>query len=58
MVQWSVGLRNETEWSDNGMEMNVASEPSASWSEGGSQKWTGTGQLATYAVCTRAWWSF
>ena len=30
-------------------------EPSASWSEGGSQKWTGTGQLATYAVCTRAW---
>jgi hypothetical protein len=48
-----VGLRNETERSDNGMEMNVASEPSASWSEGGSQKWTGTGQLATYVGTTQ-----
>jgi hypothetical protein len=48
-----VGLRNETECSDNGMEMNVASEPSASWSEGGSQKWTGTGQLATYVGTTQ-----
>ena len=33
--------------------MNVASEPSASWSEGGSQKWTGTGQLATYVGTTQ-----
>lgn len=35
------------------MEMNVASEPSASWSEGESQKWTGTGQLATYVGTTQ-----
>lgn len=33
--------------------MNVASEPTASWSEGGSQKWTGTGQLATYVGTTQ-----
>lgn len=35
------------------MEINVASEPTASWSEGGSQKWTGTGQLATYVGTTQ-----
>jgi hypothetical protein len=33
--------------------MNVASEPTASWSEGESQKWTGTGQLATYVGTTQ-----
>ncbi len=35
------------------MEMNGAREPSASWSEGESQKWTGTGQLATYVGTTQ-----
>ena len=28
-------------------------EPTASWSEGESQKWTGTGQLATYVGTTQ-----
>ena len=27
-------------------------------SEGGRQKWAGTEQLATYAVCTRVWHMF
>lgn len=47
-----------SERNDKVLVATVTREPTASLSEGESRKWTGTGQPATSAVCTRVWRMF